>query len=142
MSDYIHLLCHSVSVSIITDTSYRQRTIIIALALICTVGFVIIISYLALRLYLGSKQELELESSQPLDPPPTPPFPLDDLKLSHAISRGRFGEVWKGTLNDLDIVAKVFTSGQYQHYINERDIYMLPCMEHESLLHFYGAEDR
>ena len=98
----------SVAVSVVLDPRYRQRTIIIALTLICTVGFVIIISYLALRLYLGSKQQdLEYEATLPLDPPPSLTFQLDDLKLSTVVSRGRFGEVWKGTLNDLDIVAKV-----------------------------------
>ena len=40
------------------------------------------------------------------------------------------------------IIIKVFTTGQCQHYVNEREIYMLPFMQHDALLHFYGAEER
>ena len=48
--------------------------------------------------------------------------------------RGRYGEVWRGTLNEQEEVAvKIFAPHQKQYYMNERDLYMLPFLEHDAL---------
>ena len=58
-------------------------------------------------------------------------------------SSHRYGEVWRGTLGDLDVAVKVFTgSSQKQYYISERDIYTLPHMSLDEMPRFYGSEDR
>jgi len=51
-------------------------------------------------------------------------------------------QVWKGTLNDMDVAIKVFTASQQAYFVNERDIYLLPHMDHESVVTFFGAEER
>ncbi len=49
------------------------------------------------------------------------------------IHRGRYGEVWRASLGDLEVAVKMFGPHQKQYYMNERDIYMLPLMEHDAL---------
>lgn len=50
--------------------------------------------------------------------------------------------MWKGTLYDRDVAVKVFSSHNKQYYMNERDIYSLPHIEHDSLLQYLGADER
>ncbi len=68
---------------------------------------------------------------------------LDDLKLIELIGRGRYGSVWKGTLNEQTVAVKIFAPQYRQYYLNERDIYMLPFMEfHHCLPRFLGSQER
>jgi bone morphogenetic protein receptor type-2 len=68
---------------------------------------------------------------------------LDNLKLIELIGRGRYGSVWKGTLNEQTVAVKIFASQYRQYYLNERDIYLLPFMEfHHCLPRFLGSQER
>ena len=125
---------------IVPDPKYRERTIIVALVSVFSVAVIIVFAYLIIRLWWGSRhQQLELE--QLIEAPPTPMFDLDQLKLCNVIVRGRYGDVWRGTLGEHDVAVKLFAPHQKQYFINERDIYSLSHMDHASLLRFLGAEE-
>jgi bone morphogenetic protein receptor type-2 len=68
---------------------------------------------------------------------------LDNLKLIELIGRGRYGSVWKGTLNEQTVAVKIFASQYRQYYLNEKEIYCLPFMEfHHCLPRFLGSQER
>ena len=139
VSDNI-ILCFAVH-HYLHDQNYRQTTIIISLASVCSVAIVVVAVYAVYRQCLGSHKP-PMESLNLAETPPTPNYELEQLKLSHLVDRGRYGEVWKGTLNDQDVAVKIFPAVYRQNYLNEKDIYCLPHIEHDSLLRFYGAEER
>lgn len=106
-----------------------------------SVAVVIVFAYLFIRLWFSQPKE-HLDPIFLNDAPSTPSFELDDLKLEELIEKGRYGEVWKGTLDDMEVAVKVFHAGQKQYYINERDIYKQEFMDHDSLPRFFGADER
>lgn len=54
---------------------------------------------------------------------------FEKLKLIEEIGRGRYGSVWKASLNEQTVAVKKFGQ-QYRHYfLNEKDIYLLPLMD-------------
>ena len=57
------------------------------------------------------------------------------------IDEGRYGSVWQGNLGDQDVAVKIFPSHCQSYFLNEREIYSLPFMEHASLLHYYGIKN-
>lgn len=74
--------------------------------------------------------------------PHSPAFDIDDLKISCLIVKGRYSEVWKGSLNEQDVAVKIYSPSYRQYYYNEKYIYSLPYMEHENIMKFYGGEER
>ncbi|RWS31721.1 bone morphogenetic protein receptor type-2-like protein [Leptotrombidium deliense] len=64
------------------------------------------------------------------------------LKIEEIIGNGRFGSVCKGVLNDQLVAVKTFNCHNRQYFLNERDIYMLPHMDHPSILKFIGVDDK
>lgn len=77
-----------------------------------------------------------------LELPESPAFDIDDLKRDCLIVKGRFSQVWKGSLNEQDVAVKIYSPGYKQYYYNEKYIYSLPHMEHENILKFYGGEEQ
>ncbi|XP_074652382.1 uncharacterized protein LOC141906846 [Tubulanus polymorphus] len=127
--------------------NYREKTIIIALLSVVGVTVVVVLLYLFYRLWL-SRRKCDLDplrrtrsDDDDLDPP-SPCYELSRLKLDKLLQSGRFGDIWQGALFDHTVAVKVFTSAQRQYYVNERTVYTLPFMNHESLLKFYGSEER
>ena len=102
---------------------------------------VIALSYLMYRLLLGSHKQ-PYEPEHLVEALPTPMMDLEQLKLCSLLSGGRYGDVWKGTLYDTDVAVKLFMPVQKQYFINERDIYSLPHMDHPALLRYYGSDER
>lgn len=68
---------------------------------------------------------------------------LESLKILEMIGRGRYGSVWKGTLYEpgITVAVKVFSAQHRQYFLNERDIYMLPFMDHQCLPRLYGTQE-
>ncbi|KAK2154078.1 hypothetical protein LSH36_277g01029 [Paralvinella palmiformis] len=127
--------------------NYKQLTIIVALSSVSCVAVIISLSYFLYRkVCLPPRPKLpeppDNSDMYLVKSPSTPSFELEQLKFEEVISRGRYGEVWKGTLNDMDVAIKVFTASQQAYFVNERDIYLLPHMDHESVVTFFGAEER
>uniref|UniRef100_A0A8C9WFQ9 receptor protein serine/threonine kinase n=1 Tax=Scleropages formosus TaxID=113540 RepID=A0A8C9WFQ9_SCLFO len=84
---------------------------------------------------LSSKMPMEAATSEPsLD--------LDNLKLLEMIGRGRYGSVYKGSLDERPVAVKVFCYTNCQNFLNERSIYRLPLLEHDNIAHFITGDER
>lgn len=125
----------------LTGSRYKMETIIIALVPLFAVGLIIVILFVAYRLWMNSRA-LGMPHHHWVEAPPASRLDLSSLKLSDTIRKGRYSEVLKGTLNDREVVIKKFMPPHRQYYYNERNIYLLPFMDHENLLQFYGADER
>ncbi|XP_039907907.1 bone morphogenetic protein receptor type-2-like [Simochromis diagramma] len=68
---------------------------------------------------------------------------LDNLKLLELIGRGRYGAVFRGSLNERCVAAKLFGSANRQNYVNERSIYCVPLLQqHDNIARFLTANER
>ncbi|KAK7480963.1 hypothetical protein BaRGS_00027778, partial [Batillaria attramentaria] len=124
------------------DNSYKIKTVVISLVSVFSVALVIIVAYFGYRMCTRPKQP-SVESLHQVEAPPSKPeFDMDDLKLCHIVSKGRYAEVWKGKLEEQDIAVKIYSPHYREYYNNERSLYRLPFMEHEALVRFLGADER
>ncbi|XP_069692532.1 activin receptor type-2A [Periplaneta americana] len=69
-------------------------------------------------------------------------YALEHLKLASIVGQGRYGSVWKGTVNDQEVAVKIFPSHYRNYFYNERDIYCLPFMDNPALLTYFGYVER
>lgn len=67
---------------------------------------------------------------------------VDNLKLVSLLGQGKYGTVWKGMVNERSVAVKIFPSHNKQYFLNEKDIYNVPLMEHKSLLAYFGCDER
>ena len=58
------------------------------------------------------------------------------------IGRGRYGSVYKGSLDEHPVAVKLFTYANRQNYVNERSIYRVPLLEHANIARFMVADER
>uniref|UniRef100_A0A3B4H792 receptor protein serine/threonine kinase n=1 Tax=Pundamilia nyererei TaxID=303518 RepID=A0A3B4H792_9CICH len=59
------------------------------------------------------------------------------------IGRGRYGAVFRGSLNERCVAAKLFGSANRQNYVNERSIYCVPLLQqHDNIARFLTANER
>ncbi|XP_045209130.2 bone morphogenetic protein receptor type-2-like [Mercenaria mercenaria] len=123
------------------DPSYKERTIVISLLSVFSLAIIILGLYLVYR-FCFRPPMLPVNSNSDPENPQSPAFDIDDLKISCLIIKGRFSEVWKGSLNDQDVAVKIYSPSYRQYYYNEKYIYSLPHMEHENIMKFYGGEER
>ncbi|XP_034780180.2 bone morphogenetic protein receptor type-2-like [Acipenser ruthenus] len=120
----------------------REETIVIALASVSVVAVLIVALFFGYRMLTGDRKAglhnmnmMEAASSEPsLD--------LDSLKLLELIGRGRYGAVYKGSLDERPVGVKVFNYSNRQNFINERNIYRLPLMEHDNIARFIVGDER
>ncbi|XP_064643869.1 bone morphogenetic protein receptor type-2-like isoform X2 [Lineus longissimus] len=123
------------------DPNYRRNTIIIAMSSVISVAIISAFSFLVYRLWISSHKPPP-DSLSLVEAPPSPSYELDQLKIDSLIQKGRYGEIWKGKLGEKEVAVKIFNASQRSYFINERDVYSLPFMEHDNLLKFYGATER
>ncbi|XP_032424255.1 bone morphogenetic protein receptor type-2-like [Xiphophorus hellerii] len=68
---------------------------------------------------------------------------LDNLKLLELIGRGRYGAVFRGSLNERCIAVKVFSSANHPNFSNERSIYRLPLLQqHDNIARYLAADEK
>ncbi|KAL4228707.1 Bone morphogenetic protein receptor type-2 [Mactra antiquata] len=123
------------------DPTYKQRTIVISLLSVLSLAVIILASYFIYRFCIRPPV-IPTNVNDGDDPSQYPTFNIDDLKISCLITKGRFSEVWKGSLNDQDVAVKIYSPSYRQYYLNEKYIYSLPHMEHENIMKFFGGEER
>ncbi|XP_041934821.1 bone morphogenetic protein receptor type-2a isoform X1 [Alosa sapidissima] len=120
---------------------YREEAVVIALATVSVVAVFVVLLFFGYRVLRGDRKHglhnldmLEAAVSQPsLD--------LDSLKLLELIGRGRYGAVYRGSLDERPVAVKLFSSVNRQPFTNERAIYRLP-MEHDNVTRFLESEER
>ncbi|XP_062312754.1 bone morphogenetic protein receptor type-2 [Osmerus eperlanus] len=121
---------------------YHEETIVIALASVSIVVVLIAALFFGYRMLTGDRKQglhnmdmMEAAASEPsLD--------LDSLKLLELIGRGRYGSVYKGSLDERPVAVKLFTYANRQNYVNERSIYRVPLLEHDNIARFIVADER
>ncbi|GFT27346.1 bone morphogenetic protein receptor type-2 [Nephila pilipes] len=118
-----------------------HKSIIIVLCIV--VGIAVFAVYFLHRTYCTlpkrSNESLHLMEAPP---PSSPNFDLDTLKLQESVARGRYGSVYRGSLNDQSVAVKKFVCQDQQHFLNERAIYLLPHMNHACLPKFIGSKEQ
>uniref|UniRef100_A0A8K9XMA5 receptor protein serine/threonine kinase n=1 Tax=Oncorhynchus mykiss TaxID=8022 RepID=A0A8K9XMA5_ONCMY len=121
---------------------YREETIVIALASVSIVAVLIVALFFGYRMLSGDRKQglhnmdmMEAAASEPsLD--------LDSLKLLELIGRGRYGSVYKGSLDERPVAVKVFTYQNRLNFVNERAIYRVPLLEHDNIARFIVGDER
>ena len=64
------------------------------------------------------------------------------VKLKRLLGRGRYGNVWRASVQGrVPVAVKVFKAAHESYYRNECDIYRLPLMDHWAVTKFYGCHE-
>ncbi|XP_066431800.1 bone morphogenetic protein receptor type-2 isoform X2 [Eleutherodactylus coqui] len=117
-------------------------TVIIALASVSVLAVLIAVFFFIYRIF-GEDRKQGLHSMNMMEAATSEPsLDLDNLKLLELIGRGRYGSVYKGSLDERPVAVKVFSFNNRQNFINERSIYRTPLLEHDNIAHFIVADER
>uniref|UniRef100_A0A672M1A7 receptor protein serine/threonine kinase n=1 Tax=Sinocyclocheilus grahami TaxID=75366 RepID=A0A672M1A7_SINGR len=120
---------------------YREEAIVAALATVFMVAVLVILLFSGYRMLRGHGKH-SLHTLDILETALSPPsLDLDNLVLLELIGRGRYGTVYRGSLEDRSVAVKVFVSANRQQFTNERMIYHL-LLDHENVAHFLESEER
>ncbi|CAG9821661.1 unnamed protein product [Phaedon cochleariae] len=79
----------------------------------------------------------DVESCQQTVSPPAD-YSLEKLKMIEVIGQGRYGSVWRGTVEDREVAVKVFPAHHRNVFLNEREAYEV-AGEHRGLLECFGG---
>ncbi|XP_066478677.1 bone morphogenetic protein receptor type-2 [Tiliqua scincoides] len=121
---------------------HRDETIVIALASVSVLAVLIVALFFGYRMLAGDRKQ-GLHSMNMMEAATSEPsLDLDSLKLLELIGRGRYGAVYKGSLDERPVAVKVFSFTNRQNFINERSIYRIPLMEHDNIAHFIVGDER
>uniref|UniRef100_A0A2R8NAH4 receptor protein serine/threonine kinase n=1 Tax=Callithrix jacchus TaxID=9483 RepID=A0A2R8NAH4_CALJA len=120
----------------------RDETIIIALASVSVLAVLIVALCFGYRMLTGDRKQ-GLHSMNMMEAAASEPsLDLDNLKLLELIGRGRYGAVYKGSLDERLVAVKVFSFANRQNFINEKNIYRVPLMEHDNIARFIVGDER
>ncbi|XP_051565920.1 bone morphogenetic protein receptor type-2-like isoform X2 [Myxocyprinus asiaticus] len=121
---------------------HRDEAIFIALASVSIVAVLIVALFFGYRMMMGECKQ-GLHNMDMIEAAPSEPsLDLDSLKLLELIGRGRYGSVYKGSLDERPVAVKVFTYANRQNFVNERSIYRIPLLEHENIARFIVGDER
>ncbi|KAI5107277.1 bone morphogenetic protein receptor type-2 precursor [Silurus meridionalis] len=121
---------------------HREDAIFITLASVSVVAVLIVAVFFGYRMLTGDRKQglhnmdmMEAAASEPS-------VDLDSLKLLELIGRGRYGSVYKGSLDERPVAVKVFSYTNRQNFVNERAIYRIPLLEHDNIARFIVGDER
>ncbi|KAA0715934.1 Bone morphogenetic protein receptor type-2 [Triplophysa tibetana] len=121
---------------------HRDEAIFIALASVSILAVLIVALFFGYRMMIGECKQglhnLDMIEAAPSEPS----LDLDSLKLLELIGRGRYGSVYKGSLDERPVAVKLFTYANRQNFVNERSIYRIPLLEHENIARFIVGDER
>nr|XP_060639102.1 bone morphogenetic protein receptor type-2 [Anolis sagrei ordinatus] len=118
------------------------ETIVIVLASVSVLAVLVVALFFGYRMLVGDRKQ-GLHSMDMMEAAASEPsLDLDNLKLLELIGRGRYGAVYKGSLDERPVAVKVFSFTNRQNFINERNIYRIPLMEHDNIAHFIVGDER
>ncbi|KAL4635822.1 bone morphogenetic protein receptor type-2-like [Arapaima gigas] len=125
-----------------TEQLYQEEAIVIALAAVSIVAVLIVGMFLGSRMWTGNRKK-GLQNTDKMEAAMSEPsLDLDSLKLLEVIGRGRYGSVYKGSLDERPVAVKMFNYANRQNFINERSIYRVPLLEHDNIAHFIAGDER
>ncbi|KAM4608729.1 bone morphogenetic protein receptor type-2-like [Polymixia lowei] len=121
----------------------HEDPLVIALVTVAIAVVLIVGLFFGYRMLTGNHKQ-GLHNPDVMEAATTEPaVDLDNLKLLELIGRGRYGTVYRGSLNERSVAVKVFSYANRQNYVNERSIYRLPLLrEHSNIARFHGADER
>ncbi|XP_005165892.1 bone morphogenetic protein receptor type-2a isoform X1 [Danio rerio] len=120
---------------------HREEVIVVALATVSMVAVLVILLFFGYRMLRGRGKH-SLHTLNILETALSPPsLDLDNLTLQELIGRGRYGTVYRASLDDRSVAVKVFISANRQQFTNERMIYRL-LLDHENIARFLESEER
>uniref|UniRef100_A0A087YDE8 receptor protein serine/threonine kinase n=1 Tax=Poecilia formosa TaxID=48698 RepID=A0A087YDE8_POEFO len=120
-----------------------KETTLVALATVAIAALLIMALFLGYRLMkrkhkhgLSAVNAMEAANSDSA-------VDLDNLKLLELIGRGRYGVVYRGSLNERCVAVKVFSSANRPNFSNERSIYRLPLLQqHDNIARYLAADEK
>ncbi|XP_046553217.1 LOW QUALITY PROTEIN: activin receptor type-2B-like [Haliotis rubra] len=126
-----------------TGDEQLLRTIMYSIVPIIGVCFIVVVVFWMWRrhqrnIYMYHQQ---LPTVDPISATPSE-IALCPLQLIELRARGRFGSVWKAQLHNENVAVKIFPLQDKHSWMTEQEIYNLPQMNHENVLHFMAAEKR
>ncbi|XP_071448158.1 bone morphogenetic protein receptor type-2 [Hetaerina americana] len=129
----------------------EEQTIVIAVAIVFVVSLAFGISLILCKLWKGSQKSSPDNSSTTSTTSGGQGHnhnhrllssnALESLKLIEIVGQGRYGCVWRGTLQEQVVAVKVFPCHHRHYFCNERDIYCLPFMDNPALLSYFGSDE-
>ncbi|XP_060944933.1 bone morphogenetic protein receptor type-2-like [Limanda limanda] len=120
----------------------REETALVALVTVAIAAILIMALFLGYRMMRG-KQKHALAALDALEAANAESVDLVNLKLLQLIGRGRYGVVFRGSLNERCVAVKVFSSANRQNFANECSIYCLPLLQpHDNISRFLSADER
>ncbi|CAG9856657.1 unnamed protein product [Phyllotreta striolata] len=97
---------------------------------------IVILSYIFWKMKETNKSDVE-NCQQPL-PPPTE-YSLDNLRIMNLIGQGKYGTVYRGTIDDtLDVAVKVFPAHHRNYFLNEHEMFKI-CGDNAGVLKCFGG---
>lgn len=108
--------------------------------------FLLLLTLILVAILRNSGQDPHKSETAPLAPAgpgySSNLYNCDNLKLITLLGQGKYGTVWKGMLNEQSVAVKIFPSHNKQYFLNEKDIFNVPLMQHKSLLTYFGCDER